>query len=128
MPPLELTHSLSIQPRRGRNGRRDPVLGFEFPRPRTRHARSTTFCRELSFEEGSPVVPVVVTDCRRCRLTEGLQSAFYGFTRAFGQVFGIAIGSTILQNRLNELLPAAFLERFGSGEIAFAAIPVIKTL
>ncbi|GAA5857427.1 hypothetical protein JCM3766R1_002921, partial [Sporobolomyces carnicolor] len=55
-------------------------------------------------------------------------SAFYGFTRAFGQVFGIAIGSTILQNRLNELLPAAFLERFGSGEIAFAAIPVIKTL
>ena len=82
----------------------------------------------LSFEEGSPVVPVVVTDCRRCRLTEGLQSEFYGFTRAFGQVFGIAIGSTILQNRLNELLPAAFLERFGSGEIAFAAIPVIKTL
>ncbi|GAA5958888.1 hypothetical protein JCM3765_000766 [Sporobolomyces pararoseus] len=55
-------------------------------------------------------------------------SAFYGFTRSFGQVFGIAIGSTILQNRLNKLLPPGFAERFGSGEIAFAAIPVIKTL
>ncbi|GAA5979108.1 hypothetical protein JCM5350_007068 [Sporobolomyces pararoseus] len=55
-------------------------------------------------------------------------SAFYGFTRSFGQVFGIAIGSTILQNRLNKLLPPGFAEQFGSGEIAFAAIPVIKTL
>ncbi|GAA6025386.1 hypothetical protein JCM11491_002701 [Sporobolomyces phaffii] len=55
-------------------------------------------------------------------------SAFYGFTRSFGQVFGIAIGSTVLQNRLNSLLPAAFLDQFGSGDIAFAAIPVIKTL
>ncbi|GAA5874035.1 hypothetical protein JCM16303_002669 [Sporobolomyces ruberrimus] len=55
-------------------------------------------------------------------------SAFYGFTRSFGQVFGIAIGSTVLQNRLNDLLPVAFAEQFGSGDIAFAAIPVIKTL
>ncbi|GAA5825806.1 hypothetical protein JCM5353_002439 [Sporobolomyces roseus] len=55
-------------------------------------------------------------------------SAFYGFTRSFGQVFGIAIGSSILQNRLNSLLPSEFLAQFGSGEIAFAAIPIIETL
>ncbi|GAA5933720.1 uncharacterized protein JCM15063_001393 [Sporobolomyces koalae] len=56
-------------------------------------------------------------------------TALYAFVRAFGQVFGIAIGSTILQNRLSTALPPAFAEQFGSGgEIAFAAIPVIRTL
>ncbi|GAA6060654.1 hypothetical protein JCM10212_001210 [Sporobolomyces blumeae] len=57
-----------------------------------------------------------------------LAIAFYGFSRNFGQVFGIAIGSTILQNRLNSLLPRSFAAEFGSGEIAFAVIPVIKGL
>lgn len=57
------------------------------------------------------------------------KSAFYGFIRAAGQVFGISIGSSILQNRLNTNLPPQLLERFGgSGDIAFAAIPIIKTL
>ncbi|GAA6026165.1 hypothetical protein JCM11491_006596 [Sporobolomyces phaffii] len=56
-------------------------------------------------------------------------SAFYGFNRAAGQVFGISIGSSILQNRLNATLPRELLAKLGGGgEIAFAAIPVIKTL
>ncbi|GAA5882906.1 hypothetical protein JCM16303_006639 [Sporobolomyces ruberrimus] len=56
-------------------------------------------------------------------------SAFYGFIRAAGQVFGISIGSSVLQNRLNATLPPALLAKLGgSGEIAFAAIPIIKTL
>jgi hypothetical protein len=55
--------------------------------------------------------------------------AFYGLVRSFGQVFGIAIGSTILQNKLTDLLPVEFSSRFGEGgEIAYAAIPYIKAL
>ncbi|GAA5894341.1 hypothetical protein JCM6882_007636 [Rhodosporidiobolus microsporus] len=54
--------------------------------------------------------------------------AFYGFVRSFGQVFGIAIGSTVLQNQLAKKLPEAFAAQFGEGEIAFAAIPYIKAL
>lgn len=56
--------------------------------------------------------------------------AFYGFTRAFGQVFGIAIGSTILQNELTKNLPAEFAAQVGGegSEIAFAAIPLIAGL
>lgn len=55
--------------------------------------------------------------------------AFYGFARSFGQVFGIAIGSTILQNRLTAELPAEFIAQLGGGaEIAFAAIPLISNL
>jgi hypothetical protein len=57
------------------------------------------------------------------------QMAFYGFTRAFGQVFGIVIGSTVLQNELTKNLPSEFVAQFGgSSDIAFAAIPVISTL
>lgn len=55
--------------------------------------------------------------------------AFFGFIRSLGQVFGIAIGSTILQNRLAQTLPAEFLEQVGGrGDEAFAAIPGIKDL
>ncbi|GAA5985852.1 hypothetical protein JCM11641_005320 [Rhodosporidiobolus odoratus] len=54
--------------------------------------------------------------------------AFFGFVSAFGQVFGIAIGSTILQNQLAKTLPADFAAQFGEGEIAYAAIPYIKSL
>lgn len=50
-------------------------------------------------------------------------------SRSFGQVFGIAIGSTVLQNRLSSTLPAEFVAQLGgSSEIAFAAIPVIASL
>ncbi|GAA5954646.1 hypothetical protein JCM3765_003841 [Sporobolomyces pararoseus] len=56
-------------------------------------------------------------------------SAFYGFIRAAGQCVGISIGSSILQNRLNSTLPPALLQKLGgSGDIAFAAIPYIKSL
>lgn len=54
------------------------------------------------------------------------QMAFFEFTRAFGQVFGIAIGGTILQNQLYAKLPAAFTEQLGPD--LYAAIPLIRTL
>ncbi|BGP33571.1 hypothetical protein JCM10296v2_005375 [Rhodotorula toruloides] len=58
-----------------------------------------------------------------------LAMAFFGFIRSLGQVFGIAIGSTILQNRLAQTLPQEFLERVGGrGDEAFAATPGIKDL
>lgn len=52
--------------------------------------------------------------------------AFHAFTRSFGQVFGIAIGGTILQNQLTKKLPNAFAEQLGSD--VYAAIPLIRTL
>ncbi|GAA5917548.1 hypothetical protein JCM6882_001725 [Rhodosporidiobolus microsporus] len=56
--------------------------------------------------------------------------AFFSFVRAFGQVLGITIGTTVLQNELTKTLPAAFVAQLGGqgGEIAFAAIPFIKDL
>ncbi|GAA6000896.1 hypothetical protein JCM10207_004709 [Rhodosporidiobolus poonsookiae] len=54
--------------------------------------------------------------------------AFFGFVRSFGQVFGIAISATVLQNELAKRLPETFAAQFGGGEIAFAAIPYIKAL
>lgn len=59
--------------------------------------------------------------------------AFFGFVRSFGQVVGVTIGATVLQNELNKSLPASFVESLneahgGGAEIAFAAIPVIKTM
>ncbi|KDE09667.1 hypothetical protein MVLG_00073 [Microbotryum lychnidis-dioicae p1A1 Lamole] len=55
--------------------------------------------------------------------------AFFAFVRSFGQVLGISIGSTILQNELAKNLPEAFLAMFhGNAEIAFPAIPIIPTL
>ncbi|RPD58553.1 MFS general substrate transporter [Lentinus tigrinus ALCF2SS1-7] len=55
--------------------------------------------------------------------------AFFAFSRTFAQTWGVTIGSTILQNRLNKTLPPQFNALFPDGvEIAYAAIPVIKTL
>ncbi|SGY35466.1 BQ5605_C002g01769 [Microbotryum silenes-dioicae] len=52
--------------------------------------------------------------------------AFFSFMRAFGEVFGISIGATILQNSLAANLPKEFLALFhGEVEIAFSAIPKI---
>lgn len=57
------------------------------------------------------------------------QMAFFGFIRSLGQVFGITIGSTILQNQLAKKLPQDFAAQFGGrGDAAFAAIPLIKDL
>ncbi|SCZ90251.1 BZ3500_MvSof-1268-A1-R1_Chr1-3g01870 [Microbotryum saponariae] len=57
------------------------------------------------------------------------QMAFFSFMRAFGEVFGISIGATILQNSLAANLPREFLALFhGEAEIAFSAIPKIVDL
>ncbi|KAI0921395.1 hypothetical protein AcW1_004613 [Taiwanofungus camphoratus] len=55
--------------------------------------------------------------------------AFFAFLRAFGQTWGVTIGSTILQNELKKKLPADFVSQFPQGsEIAYAAIPQIGSL
>ncbi|KAJ7489650.1 major facilitator superfamily domain-containing protein [Mycena galericulata] len=55
--------------------------------------------------------------------------AFFIFTRAFGQVWGVTIGATVLQNRLAAHLPKSFDGVFPQGtEIAYAVIPLIPTL
>ncbi|CDO77989.1 hypothetical protein BN946_scf184673.g1 [Trametes cinnabarina] len=55
--------------------------------------------------------------------------AFYNFCRTFAQTWGVAISASILQNELKKRLPAAFVAQFPEGvEIAYAAIPVIRTL
>jgi len=55
--------------------------------------------------------------------------AFFVFLRSFGNTWGVTISGTILQNELKKTLPAAFVSQFPSGtEIAYAAIPVIRTL
>ncbi|KAK4050283.1 hypothetical protein OIV83_003604 [Microbotryomycetes sp. JL201] len=66
---------------------------------------------------------------------QAMAMAFFGFVRSFGQVFGIAIGATVLQNELNKSLPTEFIAQLtrqngghANGEIAFAAIPIISTL
>jgi len=51
---------------------------------------------------------------------------FYNFMRSMGQVFGIAIGNTVLTNELRTHLPAEFLAAHGAS--AEAAIPFIKAL
>lgn len=43
-----------------------------------------------------------------------------------GQVFGIAIGSTVLSNGLGKHLPSAFLDQYGSA--AEVAVPFINDL
>ncbi|KAJ7183522.1 major facilitator superfamily domain-containing protein [Mycena filopes] len=55
--------------------------------------------------------------------------AFFIFTRAFGQVWGVTIGATVLQNRLARNLPKSFDGMFPQGtQIAYAVIPLIPTL
>ncbi|BGP26001.1 major facilitator superfamily protein [Rhodotorula toruloides] len=58
-----------------------------------------------------------------------LAMAFFGFIRSLGQVFGITVGSTILQNQLAKKMPQEYAAQFGGrGDAAFAAIPLIKDL
>ncbi|KAJ7505663.1 major facilitator superfamily domain-containing protein [Mycena galericulata] len=53
----------------------------------------------------------------------------FTFTRTFAQTWGITISGSILQNRLKTLLPPAFISLFPPNrEIAYAAIPLIRTL
>ncbi len=45
------------------------------------------------------------------------------------QVWGIAIGASVLQNELNHRLPPEFLERLPTGvDLSYAAIPTIRDL
>ncbi|KAF7308181.1 Iron permease [Mycena chlorophos] len=55
--------------------------------------------------------------------------ALWTFTRSFFQAWGIAIGGTVLENELSKKLPQEFIAQVGSSvEIAYSAIPVIRTL
>ncbi|KAJ6613134.1 major facilitator superfamily domain-containing protein [Mycena sp. CBHHK59/15] len=55
--------------------------------------------------------------------------AFFIFTRAFGQVWGVTIGATVLQNYLAQHLPKSFEGVFPQGtQIAYAVIPLIPRL
>ncbi|TFY62393.1 hypothetical protein EVJ58_g3901 [Rhodofomes roseus] len=50
--------------------------------------------------------------------------ALYVFLRSFAQIWGVAIGATVLQNQLSSRLPQAFLETLPSGaSVAYSAIP-----
>ncbi|THH19084.1 hypothetical protein EW146_g2001 [Bondarzewia mesenterica] len=58
-----------------------------------------------------------------------LALAFFMFLRNFGQVWGITIGGTILQNELRKRMPAQFLSEFPEGTaIAYATMPLISEL
>jgi hypothetical protein len=47
----------------------------------------------------------------------------------FGQIWGVTIGGTVLQNQLTQRLPLAFLAKFPGGvQIAFEVIPSIRNL
>jgi len=55
--------------------------------------------------------------------------ATHAFSRSFGQVWGVTIGSTVVQSQLSKKLPAGFLNMFRGGEeVAYAAIPVVGSL
>ncbi|KZP08866.1 iron permease [Athelia psychrophila] len=55
--------------------------------------------------------------------------AFLIFMRSFGQVWGVTIGATILQNQLVKRLPIEFTSTFPQGaEIAYASIDILDKL
>ncbi|KAH9911656.1 MFS general substrate transporter [Fomitopsis serialis] len=55
--------------------------------------------------------------------------ALYVFLRSFAQIWGVAIGATVLQNQLSSRLPQAFLATLPSGaSVAYSAIPAIPAL
>ncbi|TFK35058.1 MFS general substrate transporter [Crucibulum laeve] len=55
--------------------------------------------------------------------------AFFIFVRNFGQVWGVTIGSTILQNYLTRNLPATFIGAFPQGSaVAYSVIPLLDKL
>lgn len=55
--------------------------------------------------------------------------AFGAFTRSFGQVFGITIGSVVLTNQFGERLPQELISQLPGGvAAAYSAIPEIASL
>ncbi|PSR71998.1 hypothetical protein PHLCEN_2v12208 [Hermanssonia centrifuga] len=63
-------------------------------------------------------------------VTQNAQAlAFFAFTRNFGQIWGVTIGATVLQNGLVHKLPSSFIKEVAvGGEIAYSIIPLIPTL
>lgn len=55
-------------------------------------------------------------------------AAFLAFSRSFGQVLGITLGGTILNNQLAIHLPSDYSNSIGGANSAFANIPTIKYL
>ncbi|SGY62230.1 BQ5605_C007g04668 [Microbotryum silenes-dioicae] len=54
---------------------------------------------------------------------------FFGFTHSFGQVLGISLGASILQNELSRHLPPeVVLSHFANAKYAYSAIPDIHLL
>ncbi|KZP17646.1 iron permease, partial [Athelia psychrophila] len=55
--------------------------------------------------------------------------AFLIFMRTFGQVWGVAVGATVLQNQLVKRLPEEFMAASPQGvEIAYASVAVLDSL
>lgn len=55
--------------------------------------------------------------------------AFFNFLRSFGQVWGVTIGASILQNELLHKLSSTFTARLPKGiQVAYVVIPQIKGL
>ncbi|PFH49132.1 hypothetical protein AMATHDRAFT_148324 [Amanita thiersii Skay4041] len=55
--------------------------------------------------------------------------ALFTFIRSFGQIWGVTIGSTIIQGYLATHLPPEFVAQFPQGtEIAYSTIPLINKL
>lgn len=55
--------------------------------------------------------------------------AFFAFCRSFAGVWGVTIGTAVLQTQLGKKLPADFIEKFPGGvAIAYSAIPIIPSL
>ncbi|SCZ89118.1 BZ3500_MvSof-1268-A1-R1_Chr1-1g00969 [Microbotryum saponariae] len=55
--------------------------------------------------------------------------AFFGFTHSFGQVLGISLGASILQNELSRHLPPEVVSsHFANAKYAYSAIPDIHLL
>ncbi|KAJ7066111.1 iron permease [Mycena amicta] len=83
-------------------------------------------CVGLGMLFSCPVFPILAP-LHPSRAASAL--ALWTFTRSFFQAWGIAIAGTVLQNELSVKLPADFVARFPEGvEIAYAAIPIIRTL
>ncbi|GJE91677.1 MFS general substrate transporter [Phanerochaete sordida] len=55
--------------------------------------------------------------------------AFFAFCRSFAGVWGVTIGTAVLQTQLTKKLPPAFVAQFPGGvSIAYSIIPAIPTL
>ncbi|EKM56789.1 uncharacterized protein PHACADRAFT_254111 [Phanerochaete carnosa HHB-10118-sp] len=55
--------------------------------------------------------------------------ALFSFCRSFAGVWGVTIGTTVLQTQLTQRLPADFIAQVPGGvSLAFALIPVVPTL